>query len=177
MPCVHARTSSACLYATRPPHRTTPHHTRTFHPWQVRDVLRAGVDLDCSGELLQRYAESAMRDGAITEEDIDGALRTPHPFGPSTRRLETRRQISEPPRTLGLHASRRTLSRNSLPRPPIGAGRSLRVRMRLAHFDPPSPLAHIDAATTICSADGRRLARSGAAQVILPPPLRYLLFL
>ena len=104
-----------------------PHCALSFSPFvctlQVRDVLRAGVDLDCSGELLRSHAEAALREGVISQDDIDGALRN-----------------------------------------------SLRVRMRLAHFDPDyarSPLHRIDPATTLCSDEGRALARDGAAQAVV----------
>ena len=93
------------------------HHFSGSPEEAVRDVLRAGTDLDCDGELLGPHTESALAAGLIEEADIDTALR-----------------------------------------------RSLRVRMRLANFDPPSGLATITEEDTVCTDYGRKLGREGARQ-------------
>ena len=93
------------------------HHFSASPEEAVRDVLRAGTDLDCDGWLLGVHTEAALEAGLIEEADIDRALRN-----------------------------------------------SMRVRMRLANFDPPSGLAGITEAETVCTAYGRQLGREGARQ-------------
>lgn len=49
-------------------------HNYTKTPEEtVRDVLRAGTDLDC-GDFVQKYAQSALDKGLITEADVDARL-------------------------------------------------------------------------------------------------------
>jgi hypothetical protein len=49
------------------------HYTRTPEE-AVRDVLRAGTDIDCGG-FVSTYAPSALAQGLITQADIDARLR------------------------------------------------------------------------------------------------------
>ena len=50
------------------------HYTRTPEE-AVGALLRAGTDLDCSGGMMAKHAEAALRTGAVSEADIDSALR------------------------------------------------------------------------------------------------------
>merc|ERR1719336_1179634 len=49
------------------------HYTKTAEE-AVRDVLRAGTDIDCGG-FVQHNVQSALNKGVITEDDIDERLR------------------------------------------------------------------------------------------------------
>jgi beta-glucosidase-like glycosyl hydrolase len=91
------------------------HHYTLTPEEAVRDVLRAGTDIDCGG-FVSTYAQSALDKGLITEDDVDERLR-----------------------------------------------HSLRVRMRLSHFDPLGPLDKIPT-SAICSAESLATAREGARQ-------------
>lgn len=52
---------------------STHHYTKTPEE-SVRDVLRAGTDVDC-GNFVPQHAQSALDKGLITEDDIDARLR------------------------------------------------------------------------------------------------------
>jgi len=50
-------------------------HNYTTTPEEaVRDVLRAGTDVDCGG-FVQKYIQSALNKGVVTMDDIDTALK------------------------------------------------------------------------------------------------------
>merc|ERR1719331_1722894 len=50
------------------------HHYTATPEEAVRDVLRAGTDVDCTS-FVPRYAQSALDKGLITEADIDERLK------------------------------------------------------------------------------------------------------
>jgi pre-mRNA-splicing factor SYF2/beta-D-xylosidase 4 len=90
------------------------HYTKTPEE-AVRDVLKAGTDVDCGG-FVNKYVQSALDKGLVSEQDIDARI-----------------------------------------------GNLLRVRMRLGHFDPVSPLDRIDPSVA-CSAESQAIAREGPTQ-------------
>jgi len=92
------------------------HHFTNTPEESVRDVLRAGTDVDC-GTFVTDKAASALAKGLITESDLDERLR-----------------------------------------------QQFRLRMRLGHFDPPSPLDAIMPEDVVCTDHAKRLAMDGAAQ-------------
>merc|ERR1712048_665233 len=49
------------------------HYTDTVED-AVREVLRAGTDIDCGG-FIGKYAQSALDKGTITEKDLDDRLK------------------------------------------------------------------------------------------------------
>lgn len=93
------------------------HHYTATPEEAVRDVLRAGTDVDC-GNFVPDNAQSALNKGVITEDDIDTRLRY-----------------------------------------------LFRMRFRLLHFDPPTPLSEIPI-STICSDEAIALSRAGASQSV-----------
>jgi len=92
------------------------HHYTATPEEAVRDVLRAGTDVDCGG-FVSQYALSALQKGVITEVDLDVRLRY-----------------------------------------------QFRLRMRLGHFDPPSPLDGLQPEDVVCTEYAKALSRDGAAQ-------------